>query len=387
MSTRRNKGEGSITILTNGKVRVRVELPPSNGKRRWLSATADTKKEALKKLKEMQRAKDDNKQVEGLRNTFGDYVEPYLTARREDGIRETSIQQIRNILNVAAEHFSYLPISEITTQHTNQLYAYYADKGNTEATIQHKMNIIKMMFEWLRFRGFVSTIPFSTFRKKISSRSNSKQHLEVLSLEEHKKLKDIMLYQFEMFLVEYRWNLSYRFYPLYLLAYETGMREGELAGLKWKYVDFDKQTVTIEEATVFLKGLGSVSSVPKTNSGYRTIKVSKDTIEVLRTLKKRYDDTHFISAYVFGNRKNGGKSYAPARLLGAFKQFLEDVGINRKFTFHDLRHTNASIMFHKNVDTNIIKERLGHSSITTTLTTYTHVLQECKDKNAAVVTA
>ena len=387
MSTRRNKGEGSITILTNGKVRVRVELPPSNGKRRWLSATADTKKEALKKLKEMQRAKDDNKQVEGLRNTFGDYVEPYLTARREDGIRETSIQQLRNILNLAARHFSYLPISEITTQHTNLLYTYYADRGNSEATIHNKMNIVKLMFEWLRFKGLVSTIPFSAFRKKTSSRSNSKQHLAVLSLEEHKKLKQAMLYQFEEFLDEYHWNLSYRFYPLYLLAYETGMREGELAGLKWKYVDFDNQTVTIEEATVYLRGVGNISSVPKTNAGYRNIKVSKDTLEVLRTLKKRYDDTHFKSEYVFGNRKNGGKSYAPARLLSTFKQFLWDVGINRRFTFHDLRHTNASIMFHKQVDTNVIKERLGHASITTTLTTYTHVLQECRDKDTAVVTA
>lgn len=387
MTKRRQKGEGSITTLKNGKVRIRVEVEPVDGKRKWLSAIADTKTEAIKKLKEMQRVQEDTKKVEAYRNTFGDYVEPYLIARREDGLKETSIQTMRRFLNTASHYFGYLPVTHIKPEHTNKLYKEYQEKGNIDTTVTSKMNAVKLMFEWLKFKGIVSSIPFSSFRKKNQGKINSKKKVEVLSLEEHRKLKELMGDYFYMFLTEYHWTLSYRFLPIYMLTYETGMREGEIAGLKWSCVDFENLTVTVESHSVVLIGKGVVDSTPKTEAGYRSIKVSKETMDVLKKLKDRYDATGFHTEYVFGNRNKQGKSYFPSMFLTTFKQFLWDIGVHRRFTFHDIRHTNASIMFNKGVDKNIITERLGHSNISTTLMVYTHALQECKDKDKAVVTA
>lgn len=387
MTKRRQKGEGSITTLKNGKVRIRVEVEPVDGKRKWLSAIADTKTEAIKKLKEMQRVQEDTKKVEAYRNTFGDYVEPYIKARRGDGVKETSLQGMQIFLREATKFFGCLPVNHITPEHTTILYKSYIDKGNQEVTANSKINTVRVMFEWLKFKGLISSIPFSAFRKKTNGKKNNKKNLEVLSITEHKKLKECMGDYFYQFLTENHWTLTYRFLPIYLLAYETGMREGELAGLKWNCVDFKNNTVSVNSHSIVLIGRGVLDSTLKTNAGYRTIKISQETTDVLRKLKNRYEETKFTSEYVFGNRNKQGKSYLPQMLLRTFKQFLWDIGIYRPFTFHDIRHTNASIMFNKKIDETIITERLGHSSISTTLRVYTHTLQECKDKDKAVVTA
>ena len=386
MTKRRQKGEGSITTLKNGKVRIRIEVEPVDGKRKWLSAVVDTKTEAIKKLKEMQRVQEDTKKTEVYRNTFTDFLEPYLSARRADGIKETSIQRLRSTLKSAAEFFSYLPVTSITPDHTTNLYNKWKQDGNNESTLENKLNIVRFMFLWLQFKNVITTIPISTFRKK-SNKINTKRDLEVLSLEEHRKLKEVMSKYFNKFLSYRVWSLKYRYLPLYMLTYETGMRIAEVAGLKWDGVDFENHTVTISSHSVILTGQGVVDSTPKSNAGYRTIKVSEDTIEVLRKLKGKYEERCFHSPYAFGNVNKRGKSYQPQSFLKTFKHFLNKVGITRAFTFHDIRHTNASLMFSKKVDVNIIKERLGHSSIDVTYRVYTHALQECCDRDRAVVTA
>lgn len=386
MTKRRQKGEGSITTLKNGKVRIRIEVEPVDGKRKWLSAVADTKTEAIKKLKEMQRVQEDTKKTEMYRNTFSDYVEPYLSARRADGIKETSIQTLRNTLEGAGKFFGYLPISSITPEHTSNLYNKWKEDGNNPTTLENKLHVVRFMFLWLQFKKIIPSIPISTFRKK-SNKVNTKRNLEVLSLDEHNKLKKVMREYFDKFLSNRVWCLKYRYLPLYLITYETGMREAEVAGLKWGCVDFEKSTITVNSHSVKLTGQGVVDSSPKSTAGYRTIKISEETISILKMLKDTYDSRHYQSEYVFANINKRGKSYNPIALLHTFKYFLDEVDIRRKFTFHDLRHTNASLMFNKKVDVNIIKERLGHSSIDVTYRVYTHALQECCDRDRAVVTA
>lgn len=386
MTKRRQKGEGSITTLKNGKVRIRVEVDPVDGKRKWLSAIADTKAEAIKKLRDMQRLQEDTKKVEVYRTTFGDFVEPYLAARRDDGIKETSIQSIGSVLNDAAGFYGALPISKITPEHTNKLCLNWKERGNKDSTIDNKLNVVKFMFLWLQFKSLITSVPISSFRKK-SKKVNTKANLEVLSLEEHQKLKELMSVYFNKFLRSKVWSMKYRYLPAYLLTYETGMREAEVTGLKWESIDFENSTVTVNNQTVVLKGQGVVDSTPKSYAGYRTIKISEATLEVFKQLKDRCEERHSHSPYVFANVNKQGKPYNPMVFLRILKDYLREVGIERNFTFHDLRHTNASLMFNNDVDVNIIKERLGHSSIAVTFKTYTHALPECCDKDRAVVTA
>ena len=114
---KRQKGEGSITQLPKGTFRIRVETQPINGKRQWLSETTQTKTDAVKILKKLQRIKEDQQ----LRQTteeqsIGHYIEPYLLSRRAEGVKESSLQAIRGELDRMSSYFGILSLDKITVQ-------------------------------------------------------------------------------------------------------------------------------------------------------------------------------------------------------------------------------------------------------------------------------
>lgn len=113
---RRPKGEGSIITLPSGKVRIRVELDPVDGKRRWLSATADTKKEAVEKLKKLQRDKEDKGlQVKAEEDTIKYQGEVYLKHLEAQRMSGSVIITTRRVLKLLDNTANGLALSKVTT--------------------------------------------------------------------------------------------------------------------------------------------------------------------------------------------------------------------------------------------------------------------------------
>jgi integrase len=173
-----------------------------------------------------------------------------------------------------------------------------------------------------------------------------------------------------------------------LLALETGMRNGEVFGLKWDCVDLNNGVLTIKRSLA--TGKGQLLQDTKTSSSRRTVRISAGVIKELRLYRKwqewqrhligdKWQENDFVFTDAFGKAVC---TYGFAKKY--FKPALEKAGISHKTRFHDLRHTNATLLMAKGVHAKTIQERLGHSDISTTLNTYSHVTS---DMQYAAVTA
>ncbi len=165
---------------------------------------------------------------------------------------------------------------------------------------------------------------------------------------------------------------------LYHLALSTGMRQGELLGLKWADLDWKKTTLKIQRQwTQKLKG-GFEFTTPKTNAGKRTIALGNTALETLRT----HQQNQFIQMQKAGDRWNDmdmifisriGTPLDKHHLLKSFRKLLEDAGLP-KIRFHDLRHTAASLMLNNGIPVIIVSRRLGHAKPSITLDVYGHLI-------------
>jgi integrase len=180
-----------------------------------------------------------------------------------------------------------------------------------------------------------------------------------------------------------------QFTELYQIAISTGMRQGELLGLQWKDIDWDKRTIHIRRQLKRLHGGGYEFSTPKTKSGIRKIKVGSQLIEVLEIQK------HRVSMYVFELMDQWkehdlvfpartGKPLSQSYLISRFKRLLAEANLP-KIRFHDLRHTAASLMLNNGVPVLIVSKRLGHAKPSITLDVYGHMISNMQEKAAEVM--
>lgn len=156
-----------------------------------------------------------------------------------------------------------------------------------------------------------------------------------------------------------------------------GMRRGELLGLQWQDVDWEKNQIHIIRSRVAVDGK-SVVKQPKTESGTRTL----DVPEILMKKLKRYKVQCMEQKIRVGRRlleedfiivHPDGKPIYPEYVSQMFTKLQKRAGLP-KCRFHDLRHLCASIMVKQGVEVKVAQERLGHKDITTTMNIYAHVL-------------
>ncbi len=153
------------------------------------------------------------------------------------------------------------------------------------------------------------------------------------------------------------------------MALVTGMRQGELLGLRWKDVDLEKGHLTISQ---------TLSHDGKTKSSLRKILLPASTVAKLKkhravVLKEKlsqgeeYQDNDLVMCTPSGTPIN------PANVRRSLNVLIKKAAVP-KIRFHDLRHTHATLLLAKGVNVKVISERLGHSNIKITLDTYSHVL-------------
>jgi integrase len=177
-----------------------------------------------------------------------------------------------------------------------------------------------------------------------------------------------------------------RLEALYVLAVTTGLRQGELLGLKWEDIDLDAGTLQVRRALTTTKG-GPVLAAPKTKGSRRSVKLTKTASGVLRSHLKRQLGEIDAAGPLW--RENGlifasqaGESLDRRYVTThRFKPLLKRAGLPQ-IRIHDPRHTCATLLLIKNVNPKVVSEMLGHASIAITLDTYSHVLPDMQDSAA-----
>jgi integrase len=186
------------------------------------------------------------------------------------------------------------------------------------------------------------------------------------------------LEQIRCFLDEVRGD---RWEAMYILAFGTGMREGELLGLRWQDIDFPNRTLRVNVAVTETDDDKFILAEPKTIYSRRTIALPEQATQALLDQWKRQiaeaermgEMWHNDNNLVFPNGF-GGIMIPHNIAKRSFKRHLVAAGIPREARIHDIRHTHATQLLILGVNVKVVSERLGHADVATTMRTYAHVL-------------
>lgn len=169
-----------------------------------------------------------------------------------------------------------------------------------------------------------------------------------------------------------------RLYPLYVLAVTCGLRQGELLGLKWEDVDLKAGILQVKRQLQWIKG-GFIFREPKSTKSRRTITLPTLALSTLKKHRKiqaqerlalgeAWQDYGLVFCTEIGTPLN------PSNIFNrSFKPLLEKAKLPR-IRFHDLRHTAATLLLAQGVHPKLAQEYLGHSQISLTMDTYSHVV-------------
>lgn len=180
---------------------------------------------------------------------------------------------------------------------------------------------------------------------------------------------------------------EHRHHTLFVVAATTGMRRGEVLGLRWHDIDLDRSTISIRRALAVIGWALQFADV-ETRTGRRTIDISARTRRALlrrrETLEKaaaEAGDEFDPKGLVFA--RPDGEPIHPEYITRAFDRLVAKHGLTR-IRFHDVRHTHATLLLKAGVNVKVVSERLGHASPGFTLNVYQHVLPGMQAEAAQV---
>ncbi|WP_233522486.1 site-specific integrase [Peribacillus glennii] len=180
-----------------------------------------------------------------------------------------------------------------------------------------------------------------------------------------------------------------RLYPAFHLAITTGMRRGEILGLRWKDIDLEKGILYVRQ-TLSRDGKHFLNGA-KTDAGVRSIQLANESIVMLKKQKRliakeklSYGPGYTDYDLVICTSK--GTPVIPSNLKRTYQRLIKEADIP-VIRFHDLRHTHATMLLAQGVHAKVISERLGHSNIKTTLDIYSHILPNMQEDAANQIDA
>jgi integrase len=174
-------------------------------------------------------------------------------------------------------------------------------------------------------------------------------------------------------------------YLAFHLAATTGLRRGELLGLRWCDVDCSSRQLRVVQALIEV-GHELTISMPKTERSRRVVALDAKTTELLALereiaeCRQAFDDRGLLFT------TDGGDPIHPALFSYYFMRSIRRAGV-RRIRLHDLRHTHATHALQAGIHPKVVSERLGHSTVTITLDTYMHVLPNMQRDAAEAVAA
>ncbi|NHN28538.1 site-specific integrase [Paenibacillus agricola] len=177
---------------------------------------------------------------------------------------------------------------------------------------------------------------------------------------------------------------SDRLYAAFFLAMTTGLRRGEILGLRWRDVDVENKVLFVSQ--ILSPDGKKLLSETKTTSSRRSVDLCVETVGMLRKQRRSivaekvemgegYQDHDLVICTVKGT------PVSPRNVVRSFKRLSNKAGLN-EIRFHDLRHSHATLLVEHGADIKMVAERLGHSTTRMTLDTYTHV-RKGRQKEAA----
>ncbi|KEK22518.1 site-specific integrase [Bacillus gaemokensis] len=338
---------------------------PFTGKRRQIKRRGfKTEKEAEEALIKLQAEMLNDEFLDLSQMTYSKYLDEWFEERRiylQKSTYEIHSIYCANVIKPRLGHFKLQKIEPIHIQ------KFVNNLANETAYSSHTIHLV--------FRIVSASLKKAKTMKLIKDNPATGT---TLPRRQRKEMNVWTLEQVNYFIRESKHvNRLTRCYTACVMALLTGMRQGEIMGLRWKDIDFEKNVIYIRQT---LTQSAEIKSGAKNSSSVRSIHIPDKLVSELKTHRKMileerlyhgrdYEDNDLVIC------TRMGKPMIPRNLRKEFYNLTEKLGLP-KIRFHDLRHTHATLLIQQNVNVKLIADRLGHSDIETTLNTYSHVLPD-----------
>jgi integrase len=351
---RKNK-EGKITSYRGAYV-------GPDGKRRYVSGK--TKEDARKALREARAGADAGLVFDAGKQTTGAYLDRWLADSVKDTLRQRTFERYERIVRVHIKPaIGRVKLKALTPAHARALYRQKLDSGLSPRTVNYiHVTLHKALSQ------AVSDGPLPRNAAQVKAPRPEKPEIKPLSPDQARKL------------IATAYATGDRYAALYVVALHTGMREGEMLGLRWDDLDLDATTPMLRvRRTLSETRTGHKFELPKSGKG-RSIKLSSKAVYALRShrvkqaeekprLGSLWQDNGLVFSTTTGTTTSG------TNLLGRyFKPLLKQADLPA-IRLHDLRHTCATILLMAGKHPKYVQELLGHASISITLDTHSHVIE------------
>jgi integrase len=379
--SRRGRGEGGVfKRVSDGLWVATLSLGyDENGKRRRLVAYGATKKEALDKLEEKKGKARAGIVTDADRLTMKEFLDRWLSLVKPKVGAKTYERYEQHVRLQLVPHLGRVKLAKLASLHVEQLYANMTEQGESAAACKKIGTALRMA---LKQACRLRLVPYNV-ASDVPLPKPPKEEIAPLDPE-----------QMGRFLVGAE---SDRLYALYVLALDSGMRQGELFGVRWPEVDFSTSTILVRRSLMFCKA-GTFLKDVKTKHARRRIELSPDTMRVLNEHRQRMlaEGRDVKVGPVFCNSAGGFLKCSDVRRY-SFQPIFDRVNeravkeaaekqvapvLLPVIRFHDLRHTCATLLLLADENVKVVSERLGHASIQITLDTYSHVLPNMQRRAA-----
>ncbi len=356
---KRGDGEGSIHQRPDGRWCARLSLgTDAQGKRIRKAVYGKTRKEVADKLAELIRQFKTSGKAIVNKDSVGAYLDSWLAddvkLNRTPKTYEEYEGAVRLYIKPIIGHLKIVKLSGADLQ---KWQGRMARDGHTDNTRLKALRVLRNALNKAVKLLLIPSNPMAAVDKPKVHRK------EVVPLE-----ADQCIALFEA-------CKAHRLGDLIILAVLTGLRKGELLALDWSAVNLSEGVLTVRRSLEEAQGKQRIK-VPKTATGRRVVTLGTEAIQALqrRKAKAEAEGLSTNKGIVFPNT-DGNFMWASNFRNQVWVKIREAAGIPDTFVFHDLRHTQASLMLSAGVDLKVIQKRLGHRDFSTTANLYTHLLQ------------
>lgn len=347
----------------------RVDLGYQNGRRKRKDYYGRTRREVLEKLASAQRALKDGLPVTSDRQKLGQFLERWLEDVARPSVRPRTYIRYRELLALhVLPTLSNRPLARLAPQDLHTLYRRKLQDGLSPGTVRKIHSALhRPLRDAVRWGLVGRNVCDAVTPPKLQT-----HEIKTLSPDKARQL----LVATEGDPLE----------ALYVLAITAGLRQGELLGLKWQDVDLDAGRLEVRRTIARVNGQGFLESEPKSARSRRGISLAPMATEALRDHRARQLQRRLLALawedndFIFPNEV-GRPIEAQNLVRRSFYPLLERAGLPR-MRFHDLRHTAATLLLVQGVHPKIVQEILGHSTISLTLDTYSHVIPGLQEEAA-----
>lgn len=296
---------------------------------------------------------------------LSEFLDDYLNSREKEGdLSPTTIEGYRcDVKNRLKPDIGGIRVPDLSPRHIRQWFGQMQEDGLSAKSIQNVYRLLHCAYEYAIENDIIDKNPCKpkppTVKKKPMDAYTEEEIKDILA-----KAKDTDVYL------------------MLIILFNTGLRRGEIAALRWSDIDLDKKTMFIRRNRVIANGK-VYEKDPKSESGKREIPLADALVQVLKEARDKdieaFDEDRASTGYVI--HLPDGTPYKPDSISQKWDRFAKSNGI-RYLNLHSIRHTVASQMIHKNVNCKAVQAIMGHADIKVTLDTYAHPYKE--DEKAAI---